>query len=151
MKINALDRNSFPCNYIASTVPDLAGRMTPTLDDVAATIKLPVSFHQMHGVEVHLTTDDVAVLNDYVFGAVEDAPWDEMKPLTALDFQAGGDHYKHMTIQPVEFCQKNALGFLESCVIKRMCRHDRKNGIEDLRKARHELELLAELEYGVKL
>lgn len=69
--------------------------------------------------------------------------------MSALDTQEGGDHYKHMVIQPAEFNQKNRIPFLESNVIKRMCRHRSKNELEDLRKAIHEICLVAEMEYGV--
>jgi hypothetical protein len=65
-----------------------------------------------------------------------------------LDIQIGGDHYKDMVIQPAEFIEKNKIPFLEGCVIKRMCRHANKNGIEDLRKAIHEIELIIQLRYG---
>jgi hypothetical protein len=65
----------------------------------------------------------------------------------ALAVQEGGDHYKSMAIQPVEFITANRLTFLEGCVVKRVCRHRRKNGAEDIRKAIHELELLLQLEY----
>jgi hypothetical protein len=65
----------------------------------------------------------------------------------ATERQEGGSHYKSLPIQPVEFCQRNQLGFCESSVIKYVCRHKRKNGAEDLRKAIHFIELLLELEY----
>jgi hypothetical protein len=68
-------------------------------------------------------------------------------PLSPLERQEGGSHYKHFAIQPVEFITKNNLPFLEGCVIKRVCRHEYKNGAEDIRKAIHELELILELEY----
>ena len=55
-----------------------------------------------------------------------------------------------MAIQPVEFCQKNKLTFCESSVIKYVCRHREKKGVEDIRKAIHFLELLIELEYPPK-
>jgi Protein of unknwon function (DUF3310) len=67
--------------------------------------------------------------------------------MSALDTQVAGSHYKNFAIQPVEFIHKNDLGFLEGCIVKRVCRHRNKNGAEDLRKAIHELELLIELEY----
>ena len=51
-------------------------------------------------------------------------------------------------IQPVEFITRNGIGFLPGCVIKRVCRYRSKAGVEDLRKAIHELELMIELEYG---
>lgn len=67
--------------------------------------------------------------------------------MNALDRQVGGEHYRSFTIQPVEFITKNQLGFLEGCVIKRMCRYKAKNGVEDLKKAIHEIELLIQM-YG---
>ena len=66
--------------------------------------------------------------------------------MSALDNQVAGDHYMKLAIQPVEFIHANNLGFLEGCVIKRVCRYKAKNGLEDLRKAIHELELLIQFE-----
>jgi hypothetical protein len=67
---------------------------------------------------------------------------------TALSAQIGGDHYKNFAIQPAVFIERNKIPFLDGCVIKRMCRHEAKNGVEDLRKAIHEIELIIELRYG---
>lgn len=69
----------------------------------------------------------------------------------ALDKQEGGNHYKLFAIQPVEFITKNNLPFIIGNVIKYAMRARSKNGIEDLRKAKHYLELEAELTYGEKL
>lgn len=66
--------------------------------------------------------------------------------MTATAEQVGGDHYKEMAIQPVEFIHRNGLGFIEGCVVKYVSRWRKKNGIEDLRKARHFLDLLIEME-----
>ena len=65
-----------------------------------------------------------------------------------LDVQEGGDHYKSLKIQPVEFIHANGLSFLEGCVIKRVSRHKAKNGAEDIRKAIHELQMILKLEYN---
>lgn len=73
---------------------------------------------------------------------------DSEKVETTLDTQIGGEHYKKYAIQPAEFITKNELGFLEGCVIKRICRYEDKNGLEDLKKAKHEIDLLIELKYG---
>ena len=62
-----------------------------------------------------------------------------------LDVQVGGDHYKSMRIQPVEFITANNLGFLEGCIIKRICRWRAKDGLKDLEKAKHEIDLLIKL------
>jgi len=64
----------------------------------------------------------------------------------ALNKQVDGDHYKSMAIQPVEFIHANALGYLEGNVIKYVSRWRKKNGIADLQKAKHYVELLIELE-----
>jgi len=65
---------------------------------------------------------------------------------SALDVQVAGSHYKDMRIQPVEFIHANGLGFLEGCIIKRICRWRAKDGINDLEKIKHEVDLLIELE-----
>ena len=66
--------------------------------------------------------------------------------MSAIDTQVGGDHYKDMLIQPVEFIHRNGIPFIEGAVIKYMCRWRAKGGIEDLKKARHFLDLLIEME-----
>lgn len=65
---------------------------------------------------------------------------------SALDVQHGGSHYKFLEIQPIEFITKNKLGFCEGNVVKYVTRWRHKGGIEDLRKAKHYIELLIELE-----
>lgn len=62
--------------------------------------------------------------------------------------QVNGTHYKSFAIQPAEFIHKNGIGFLEGNVIKYVCRHNAKNGADDLRKAKHYLDLLLEWQYG---
>ena len=59
--------------------------------------------------------------------------------------QVSGSHYKEFHIQPVEFIHANNIGYLEGNVIKYVCRWRNKNGMEDLDKAIHYLELLKEL------
>lgn len=68
--------------------------------------------------------------------------------MSALNTQEGGSHYKDMLIQPVEFIVKNNIAFLEANVIKYVCRHRSKNGLEDLKKAEHYIQLAKELYYG---
>lgn len=66
----------------------------------------------------------------------------------ALDVQVAGNHYKDLKIQPVEYIHANGIGFCEGSVIKYVTRWRAKGGIEDLKKARHFLDLLIELESG---
>lgn len=60
--------------------------------------------------------------------------------------QVGGDHYEKMAIQPWEVIQRGALDFWEGNVIKYVMRYRDKNGLEDLKKARHYLDYLIERE-----
>jgi hypothetical protein len=60
--------------------------------------------------------------------------------------QVGGSHYKTMAIQPAEFCHKNQIGYLEGLAIKYLCRWRKKDGVLDLKKAVHCIQLLIEFE-----
>lgn len=76
-----------------------------------------------------------------------------MSDFNALNKQVGGSYYKHHVIQPVEFITKNNLTFLQGCIIKRICRYNKRNfkmGLEDLEKIKHEVDLIIELEEGWK-
>lgn len=80
-----------------------------------------------------------------IMGSGADKEWVEQNPLKK---QEGGNHYKDMKIQPVEFITANNLGFLEGNVVKYICRHHAKNGAEDIKKAIHYCELLLQTKYG---
>lgn len=67
--------------------------------------------------------------------------------MKASDRQEGGSHYKTFAIQPVEFIHKNGIPFIEGNIIKYILRHKQKNGLEDLNKAKHYIDLLIEQEY----
>lgn len=64
---------------------------------------------------------------------------------TANDIQEGGSHYKDMPMQPWDYIISNKLGYLEGNIVKYVTRWQSKNGIEDLRKARHYLDKLIEV------
>lgn len=66
--------------------------------------------------------------------------------MSAFDTQEGGDHYKKMPMRPVEFIYRNNLGFIEGSVVKYVTRWRFKGGVADLKKARHFLDLLIEME-----
>jgi len=68
--------------------------------------------------------------------------------MSALDTQAGGNHYKNLAIQPVEYIQANGLDYLQGNVVKYITRHKAKNGAEDIKKAIHYCQLILELEYA---
>lgn len=69
---------------------------------------------------------------------------------SALTIQQGGDHYRTLKIQPIEYIHANNLGFMEGNVVKYVTRHQAKNGAADIRKIIHYCELILELQYGEK-
>lgn len=77
-----------------------------------------------------------------------DTTYDDLRreAQSALNVQEGGSHYKEMKIQPVEFIHANGIPFIEGSIIKYVSRWRKKNGVEDLKKARHFMDLLIELE-----
>lgn len=66
--------------------------------------------------------------------------------MKATDIQEGGNHYKEFAIQPTEFIHKNQIPFIEGNVIKYVCRWRKKNGLQDLHKAKHYIDLLIQFE-----
>lgn len=65
---------------------------------------------------------------------------------SALCTQVGGSHYIDKGIQPIEYIHANKLDFIEGSVVKYITRWRDKNGIEDLTKIKHYIDLLIELE-----
>ena len=72
--------------------------------------------------------------------------WSVSRPMDANEVQVAGSHYKHKTIQPWDYIAANALGYFEGNVIKYVSRWRDKDGVDDLRKARHYLDKLIELQ-----
>ena len=67
--------------------------------------------------------------------------------MTALDEQIGGSHYKKYPIQPWVFCETNKLTGAQTAVIDYVVRHQDKNGLQDLLKAKHHIDLMIEHYY----
>ncbi len=65
---------------------------------------------------------------------------------SALDVQIGGSHYKSLAIQPMEYSIANKLDACQHTIIKYVTRFRDKGGIDDLKKARHTIDLLIEFE-----
>lgn len=51
-------------------------------------------------------------------------------------------HYAQLKIQPEDYIEANLMDFFEGNVIKYVSRYKYKNGVEDLRKASHNLDKL---------
>ena len=70
-----------------------------------------------------------------------------------FETQIGGDHYRdaYPFCQPAEFFARNKIEFIPANICKYVLRHKSKGGIEDLRKAKHYLEMIAWTEYDEEL
>ena len=78
---------------------------------------------------------------------------EETKPIqqeSATNTQVGGNHYTKLAIQPMRYSMENGLDALQHTVIKYVTRFRDKNGIEDLEKAKHCLDMLIEFERNKK-
>jgi len=60
--------------------------------------------------------------------------------------QVGGSHYSRLKIDPYEYSMQNELNPLQMNAIKYITRYPFKNGIEDLKKAKHTIDRLIEYE-----
>lgn len=63
----------------------------------------------------------------------------------AMDIMVGGTHYKMLPIEPWEIIERNNMGFFDGNILKYVMRFKLKNGVEDLKKARHYLDKLIEM------
>jgi hypothetical protein len=71
--------------------------------------------------------------------------------MSADDMQVGGEHYRNKDVQPWTAMQawmtpEQFKGFLWGNVIKYIARWQDKGGVEDLRKARHYMDKLIEVQ-----
>jgi hypothetical protein len=70
--------------------------------------------------------------------------------MTANDRQVGATHYQGEKIQHWDFVLMHKMPYMEAQVFKYVLRWKEKNGLEDLRKARHFLDKLIEYELGAQ-
>lgn len=75
---------------------------------------------------------------------------DAAKFPTALNGQVGGDHYRKLPIQPVEYIIANKMGFLPGNIVKYATRYKEKGGAEDIRKIKQCCDFILEFEYKEK-
>jgi len=66
--------------------------------------------------------------------------------MSAFDKQVGGSHYSKLAIQPMEYSMANNLDACQHTAIKYITRFREKDGIRDLEKAIHTIQLLIEIE-----
>lgn len=77
---------------------------------------------------------------------INSSPLQETK-INPFEVQIGGNHYKDLEIQPMEYSLKNKLNAAQHTIIKYVTRYKKKGGREDLEKAIHCIEMLIDYEY----
>jgi len=87
-----------------------------------------------------------SLMDAIVATSQENGGWQVTSTTGALNVQVGGDHYKKMKIQPIEFIHANNLPFIEGNIVKYITRWREKNGLKDLEKVKHYVDLLIDLE-----
>lgn len=79
-------------------------------------------------------------------GAVVNPHLNKTSEGNPLAVQVGGGHYKKYKVQPIEYAMANNLNYCQANAVKYITRYRDKGGLEDLRKAIHNIEILIELE-----
>lgn len=79
-------------------------------------------------------------------GELERQPEPQPVQGSANDRQVGGGHYKQFTHETWDVILDWGLGYLDGNAVKYLSRWRHKNGIEDLKKARHYIDKLIETE-----
>jgi hypothetical protein len=98
---------------------------------------------------IEVTTEELEEWNKKMsnnFKVIDEYLQRNESAMNATDKQVGGNHYKDLPIQPIEYIHANAMGYMEGNVVKYISRWRKKNGLADLEKAKHYIELLIELE-----
>lgn len=69
---------------------------------------------------------------------------------SALDSQEGGQHYKSLAIQPVQYMHANQLDYFRGAAVKYVTRDKTKGKAEDIKKVIHFCRIILEMDYGVR-
>ena len=91
---------------------------------------------------IHTEEEDVYCTECDGTAATSGWPYAVEKHDEPFGFQVGGNHYAKYPIQPTEFIVRNNIGFCEGNVVKYVTRWKDKGGVEDLKKARHYIDIL---------
>lgn len=137
-----------PNKYNAPTreyVSDLEASVTARDAMVANYQQEVIKLQQQHNDQQQLITT-LQEANRKFHAMLETVDGRVLGLLTApsLNLQVAGNHYKDQPIQPVTFIRANNVPYVEGNIIKYVSRHRVKNGLNDLKKAQHYLEMLME-------
>ena len=92
----------------------------------------------------------VSIYDDGDISGLAPSPTTEPAPQGANARQEGGSHYKQFQYETWDVITDWGLGYLDGNAVKYLSRWRHKNGIEDLKKARHYIDKLLEVEQAKK-
>ena len=93
-------------------------------------------------------TPDEETIKEYVLRCQPGEASVSVTNATANEQQVAGKHYKDKSIQPWDYIYANNLCYFTGNCVKYVSRWKDKGGVDDLKKARHYLDKLIELEEG---
>jgi hypothetical protein len=129
---------------VAQRINDYTAR-NPNATPKEISVALKMSLAQVYNTRYRMKKDLQALLQRMPRPTTTvDA--DPQSTTSAMQVQVGGDHYKKLAIQPVEYIHKNNIPFIEGCIIKYATRWKDKGGVHDLEKIKHFVDLLIEME-----
>ena len=76
--------------------------------------------------------------------SLDEATPEEWDHAAAMSRQVGGNHYKDLAIQPIEYIMANDMKYCAANIVKYATRAERKNGTEDIEKIIHYAQLWLE-------
>ena len=75
---------------------------------------------------------------------LDEATEEEWNQAAAIQRQVGGNHYKKLAIQPIEYIMANDMKYCAANIVKYATRAEHKNGVEDIEKIIHYAQLWLE-------
>jgi hypothetical protein len=140
-------RSDYPDSIEVGDIVEVLGVVDGAGVHLSVNDKYPLYFYNK---EVELVVDTIEsrakIAQDLLFEAAPSIQDLIDSSKLASERQIDGNHYSKLKIQPMEYALQNDLNYGQSNAIKYITRYKDKNGIEDLKKAIHCIELLIEFE-----
>ena len=122
------------------------GAIRENVDVYSSSFIIPFDTPEFTVTKWRIHSDQAALLREPMPPCSQEIPCRFVDEKSPLSTQIGGDHYTKLAIQPMQYSMENGLDALQHTVIKYVTRFRDKNGIEDLEKAKHCIDMLIEFE-----
>lgn len=124
--------------------------MSPISSEEARCWQYLLANRQATPADVALNCDVTEAFASALMARISSENWRE--PVSALDGQVGGSHYKDMGVQPWQAMEawltpEEYRGYHKGVAIGYLAREQQKGGLQDIEKAIHHLQRLVEIEH----